>query len=162
MKAAELTVGREVAITDGTDRYAREPSRATRAIVAEEPEGGYVRVKLLEDANSKIGRSWMSNEGNHKKGATLRIETRKCWMPWEEVAEVIKRDRERQAAQEKAAEEREEKLVALQARVDQAGGKGHPLLRWARSGYGGKADTEYVFISTEALEAILDKLDGGS
>lgn len=150
MKASEINVGDVVAVTEGTNRFDRRPEWATKAKVTSEPQGGYVGVELLEKPKSALGRWIWAADTPYKKGDKARVKTSWLWVPWHEVAEIVKAKREAEERRKKFEAEREEKRDALQARVDAAIGSDEGRLWWPRSGD--------VMISIKGLEALLEKV----
>lgn len=165
MKAAELTVGLEIAVTDGTSPYDQKTTKATRCKVLGPPQGGYVSVELLEDAKSRLGnRALWNQEGWKKKGDRHRAETRNCWMPWASLETRADNERRIEKEREESEAESEERLAELQRRVDQFAGEVDGAMAWGRSrsvhrsvGIGAipRDHEDTVRMPTEALEALL-------
>lgn len=149
MKASEINVGEEVAVTSGTDSYSQTTLRATKARVEAKPKGGYVGITLLEDARWGLGR--------RKAGERFPILTRYLWMPWATIE--VRAENERRKQEEKDVEEkaREDRLAGLQTRLDQFAGEVDESLDWG--GLRHLDVTAYVRIPTPALEALLDRAE---
>jgi hypothetical protein len=165
MKASELAVGTTVAVTDGVSKYDQRTNKATQCEVIGAPENGEVRVKLLEDAKSRMGnrRIW-GQSGWMKEGDTTRVQTRACWMLWETLGVRAENERAAKETAEREEKETEDRLAELQRRTDQFAGEVDESLRWGglrRSFDRTRAgEQEYVRIPTHALEALLDKAEG--
>jgi hypothetical protein len=151
MKAAEINVGDVVAVTEGTSRWDRNTDRVTKAEVLTVPEDGCVSVRLLEEPKTVLGRRGWGTQKPYKKGDRARIKTSWLWVPWSEIAVMVKADLEATQRSREAEAEREEMRVALQARVDAAIGTDNSQLSWGWIGG--------VTISIEDLEALLNRAE---
>ena len=164
MKASELTVGTVVAVTDGVSKYDQRTDKATQAEVIEAPRAGYIRLKLLEDAHSRLGVRGVWEQRDYKKaGDTIRIQTRSCWMPWDRLNVRAENERAAKATKDREEKESEDRLAELQRRTDQFAGEVDESLRWGgiRTSYSMNAShEEHIRIPTKALEALLDKAEG--
>lgn len=162
MKASELTVGAIVAVVDGSSKYDQRTNKATQCEVTGVPAKGHVTVKLLEDANSRLGQSIWNQEGWKKTGDLVRINTRMAWMPWESLGIRALNERTKRQQKEREEADSEERLTELQRRTDEiASGTTNPL-RWAGAASYNTISSveEYVRIPTEALEELLDRAEG--
>lgn len=147
MKASEINVGDVVAITEGVGRLDRQTQWATKAEVLSEPDGGYVRLRLLEKPRTALGRRSWGAAKPYKKGDTLRVKTAWLWVPWPEIAEITFNRIVAEQRREKAEAEREKRREALQRRIDAIVGSEGGSLHFARGS---------VYIGIEDLEKILD------
>lgn len=167
MNAKELSMGSEIAVVASLAAFDKQTVRATKCEVVSKPTAGVVSVMLLEDARNRLGVSGygrFQKENWKKAGATVRVKTSQCWMPWSNLE--TRASNERKQADEKAAVERarEERLAGLQQRLDQFAGEVDETIAWAgerhREGSPDQKQIEkYVQVPTPALEALLNRAE---